>query len=291
VAVAGDLEGMVRAADFHLELGRYEDAEDLATRALEIRFDARARRILGLVLLHRGDREKAVASLARAERTPAVREGLIRVRLALGQFREAVKEAEAARGVADSTAGLRRACALVARLQQRRAALAKEVQVPTDRAEAVARALDALVCAEEAHDAGRPADQVEKLLAGVFAGGVEVGPAYSLRGLLALEKGRLAKALADAERALALTKQDARAFYVQGRVRFERGTEGALADLTRAAELTQRKEPAVLQALAAALWQAGRRSEALAAQREAVKLRPKDTELRDQLREMERQAK
>src|SRR5262249_38438 len=39
VVVNGDLQGMVKAADFHLIMGRYEDAFDLAKRALDIRFD------------------------------------------------------------------------------------------------------------------------------------------------------------------------------------------------------------------------------------------------------------
>src|SRR5262249_16995309 len=63
IAVGSELQGMVRAADFHLQMGRCEDALDLATRALDIRFDVEAQRIVGLVYWKRGDGERAVAAL------------------------------------------------------------------------------------------------------------------------------------------------------------------------------------------------------------------------------------
>src|SRR5262249_55996917 len=58
--VAGnDLEGLATAAEWHLRLQRYEDAFELASRAREVGFHAKAQRVLGLVYLHRGDSEKA----------------------------------------------------------------------------------------------------------------------------------------------------------------------------------------------------------------------------------------
>jgi tetratricopeptide (TPR) repeat protein/transglutaminase-like putative cysteine protease len=287
VVVNDDLQGMVRAADFHLRLGRYDDALDLATRALDIRFDVKAERILGLVYLQRGDHDKAAAALAKAQKTPAVWEGLIRANLALGKVREAIRQGETARKTDKPTAGLRKVLALIDTWKGRRETLAREVKIPADKAEAWAAALDALVGAEYAHSQGQPAREVEKLLARAFPGGVALAPAFSLRGLLALDRGRLVKALADADKALGLSRQDPRAYYVRGRVRFERGTDGALTDLSRAAELTRRKDASILHALAAALCQAQRRDEALAAQREAVKLRPGDPEMVEQLRQME----
>jgi tetratricopeptide (TPR) repeat protein/transglutaminase-like putative cysteine protease len=287
VVVKDDLQGLVRAADYHLQLGRLEDAADLARRALDIRHDLRAQRILGLVYARRGPHDKAVATLTRAVQTPDVREALIRGYLALGRLRDAVKQAEAAKTVVKPPSGLSRACTLVSRLRQRREALAKQVRIPADKAEVGGRGLDALVCAELAHERGRPAREVSNLLAPAF-GTVAIGPAYSLRGQLFLEGGRLVKALADADKALALGNQDARAYLVRGRVRYERGTAGAVADLKKAAELTRRKDAAVLHALAAALYRDRHQAEALTAQREAVKLRPHDPELLEQLREFER---
>jgi tetratricopeptide (TPR) repeat protein len=131
---------------------------------------------------------------------------------------------------------------------------------------------------------------VESLLAGAFGPGVDLGPAYALRGLLALERGQLSKALADADRAVGLTPGVARGFYVRGRVRLERLDRDALADLAKAAELSRRKDGSILHWLAAAQFQAGMRVEALATQREALKLRPEDPEVIEQARQFEKAA-
>jgi tetratricopeptide (TPR) repeat protein/transglutaminase-like putative cysteine protease len=291
LAVRGDVQGMVRAADYHLQLGRLDDALDLATRALDIRFDVQARRVAGLIWWKRGDAKRAAAALERAERTAEVRRALLESLVTAGDLPRAFKELDGARSVKDPPAGLRRACELVAGLKERCETLHREVNVPAGREDAYSRAIQALVLAEHAHAAGVADKAVAKTLAAVFAGGVELAPAYSLRGRLNLETGRLTKALADAERALALGKLDAGAYYVRGRVRFERGAPGALADLARAAELSRHKDPAVLQALAAALLREHRREDALATQREAVKLKPKDPEIQEQLREIERAGK
>jgi tetratricopeptide (TPR) repeat protein len=296
VLVGEDMQGLVRAADYHLSMGRYEDALDLAVRALDIRFDVSAQRVLGLVYAQRGDHERAVAALARAEKTPAVFEALIHGNIALGRLREAIKQAEASKGDKNPTAGLKSARATVELLKQRREAILKQVRISTAKAEACAAAIDTYVCAEHFQEARAGSldfgvRRMQKLLNGAFAGGIEIGPAYGLRGLLMLEHGNLTKALADAEKAIVLSPQDARAFFVRGRVRFERVEAGAVTDLTRAAELTRRADAAILQALAAALWREHRREDALTALREAVKLRPKDVEIAEQLKEMERATK
>src|SRR5205823_1595054 len=116
----------------------------------------------------------------------------------------------------------------------------------------------------------------------------EVGPAYALRGRLALDRGKLTGALADAERALALGPRDGCAYFVRGRVRLERQAAGALEDLLKAADLTGRNDAEVLHSLAEALFRAGRKEEALTAQRVAVKLRPRDKEMADQLAAFEK---
>jgi len=71
----------------------------------------------------------------------------------------------------------------------------------------------------------------------------------------------------------------------------ERGGDKALADLEQAAKLSERKDAEVLHWLAAALAQAGRMEEALTTQREAVKLKPEDREMVEQLRELEKSVK
>jgi tetratricopeptide (TPR) repeat protein len=284
---------MVRAADFHLQLGRYEDALDLAGRALDIRFDLEAERIVGLIYLHRGQHKKAVLALTRAERTPDVYEGLIRGHLALGQLREAVAQAAASRTIKKPPESLRRACALALVLEQRRETLFKELRVPPNKSAAWAKAADAFLCAEHAYETGirDPGTGIKRaamLLPLAFEEGVEIGRAYSLRGLLFLEKGQLAKAMANAEKGIRLSPRDARAYHVRGRVRLERAAAGAVTDLTRAAELSERKDAQILHSLAAALALVNRRAEALATEREAVKLRPKDPEFLAQLRELEK---
>jgi tetratricopeptide (TPR) repeat protein/transglutaminase-like putative cysteine protease len=291
VAVGNDLEGLVKAADLYLRLGHSEEAFDLASRARDVGFHAGAQRTLGLVYLQRGDFAKAVFHLDRADPDAAVVEGMIRAYVAQGQLRQAERVAERADKVAEPTPALQRACALVIALLTRQIAVRKEARVPPGKGEAWDKALAYFVCAEQAHADGQPVGQVEALLAGAFADGIELGAAYALRGLLYLDKGRLSRALADAERAVALSPSEAGGHYVRGRVLLERGAEGALADLTRAAQLTRHEDAAVLHWLAAALFRKGNIGEAVKTQQEAVKLRPRDQELLDQLREFERTAK
>jgi tetratricopeptide (TPR) repeat protein/transglutaminase-like putative cysteine protease len=293
LAVGGDLEGLVRAATFHLEMGRLDDALDLAGRAQNLGPNAGAQRVLGLVYLRRGDDEKAAQHLARAGQDAEVLLGLIQAHLRLGRLDEALAEARASQKLAGAPPELHRACALAIKLGVRKLAVLKQLPgVAGGKAPALLAAVDALVCAEQAQADGQPAERTAALLGRAFAPGVDLGPAHALRGLLALEHGRLARALADAERAVALAPADGRGYFVRGRVRLERGQGAeALADLARAAALTGRRDGLVLHWLAAALAGQGRHAEALATQREAVRLRPGDRELREQLHELERAAR
>ncbi|HYT95223.1 MAG TPA: tetratricopeptide repeat protein, partial [Gemmataceae bacterium] len=288
VLVGDDVAGLAQAATWHLQLGRYEDAFELASRAQAQKFDAAAQRVLGLVHLHRGNYKQAVFHLDRAERDEQVALGLIRGYLALGKVQEAIEVGEAAGSLSDSGPALNKARAQIAALAERRKGLLRSLPVPPPKAYPYAVAVDAFLAAEVCHQGGGPRERVESLLSGAFGAGVDFGPAYALRGLLALELGRLGKALDDAERAVALSPKETRGYYVRGRVRLERLHKDALKDLARAAELSQRKDGVLLHWLAAAQFQVGQRERALATQREAVKLRPQDPELAEQLREYER---
>src|SRR5207249_3689935 len=106
-------------------------------------------------------------------------------------------------------------------------------------------------------------DRVMSLLDECVTSEVMVGPAYGLRAVVQADRGRLARALADAERAIAHAPYDAHGYHARGRVRLERGGDGALADLERAAELTHRRDGIVLHHLAAAQRQAGKKHEAI----------------------------
>jgi tetratricopeptide (TPR) repeat protein len=291
VVAGNDVNRLVQAADFQLQLGRFEEAFDLASRARDQKFHAGSQRILGLIHLHRGEYEKAVFHLDRADREADVLEGLMRGYLALGKLAKAEEPLEAAKTLAEKTPGLEQAKGLVHALVERRAAMLKELRVPLEKAGTWSGAIDAYLCAEQARARGRPAAEVEKLLAAAFTEDVEIGPAFGLRGLLALEKGRLTKALADAEKAAKLSPDLGWGFYVRGRVRLERGQKGALSDLVKAAKLTERKDGMVLHWLATAFFQAGKRDEALTVQRVAAILRPNDPEVLEQLREFEKAGK
>ena len=104
--------------------------------------------------------------------------------------------------------------------------------------------------------------------------------------MLALDRGRLAKSLRDADKAIELSPQDWRGHAARGRVRLERESPEAFADLEKAAALNGRKDAATLHALAAAHAKAGRTQKAIETQQEAVKLKPNDPEMAEQLKEL-----
>ncbi len=106
-----------------------------------------------------------------------------------------------------------------------------------------------------------------------------------------LGKGRLTAALADAERAVKLCPREAGGYYVRGQVRLERNDlPGALADLEKAGQLTESHDADVLHAWASALATAGRLKDAVDIQQKAVRLKPKDKEMADQLKAFEKLA-
>jgi tetratricopeptide (TPR) repeat protein len=283
VAIDRNVGGLVKAAEMYMEMKRDDDAFDLATRARDLEFSADTQRILGILHMKRGDYTKAAFHLDRATRTGPVLEAVIESNLALGKLSEAIKQAEHIESVKGPTASLRRTYITLLGLIQRRLEVRKGTKVPKDKEDAATAAIDALVCAEHAQSAGRPRQLVDTLLATSFKDGIEVGPAFALRGQFALEQGKLTRAFADAERALKLSPKEARAHYVRGRVRLERGQEGALADLSKAAELSERKDAMMLYWLAQGLRRAGAKAEALTALREAATLRPQDEEIADEL--------
>ena len=67
VAVAKDLSSVVKAADLHLELGRLEEAFELANRARDVGFQAKSQRILGLVHFAKHDHAQAAFHLERCD--------------------------------------------------------------------------------------------------------------------------------------------------------------------------------------------------------------------------------
>jgi tetratricopeptide (TPR) repeat protein len=179
---------------------------------------------------------------------------------------------------------LARAADVVALVAQRDALLVSWKAPPKHGA---ARLVSRYVAAERGLTERWPREQVERLIESeAFV------PMLAVRGWLALEKGELRKALADAEAVLKKHPDDVRALLVRGRVRLEQSNaKVALKDLTRAVEVTKHQDAIALHWLAAGLLDAGRSKEALAKQRLAVLLRPDDAELRAQLRRLAPESK
>jgi tetratricopeptide (TPR) repeat protein/transglutaminase-like putative cysteine protease len=288
VAIGDRPDGLTRAADLYLRLGHDDDAFDLATRADRAGVSPRAQRILGLIAFNRHDYERAVTHLNRVEADAETIESLIRAQLALGRLGDAERQAERAVKVAQPSQSLLDVCGELVALAHRRIDVRRAIHAPADQPDAWSRAIDQCVCAERAFAAGAPRSEVEGLLAPAISDSVQLGPAYALRGLLSLDHGRLSKALADAERAVQLSPGEARGFYVRGRVRLERGRDGATEDLRKAVQLSGRNQAVELHWLATALRRQGKLEEALRCQREAVRFRPHDPELLEQLRELEK---
>ncbi len=268
-AVRDDRDGLLRAAELYLDLDRPDDAFELAERAREQPFHEKTHRVLGLVRSRRGDHGQAVFHLEKASPDAVVVDALVRGYLALGRLSEAERLAPER----------------VVELARRRDVLLKAVGKKGDDGTA---ALERFVCAEAAWKQGRPVTEVETLLGKAFTAESPIGPAFALRGLLALERGKLSQAHGDAGRAVALSPREPLGYLVRGRVGLEREAPGALADLAKAVELSGHKDAFALHGLASALLRQGKRAEALAAQHEAVRLRPDDAELRVQLEELEK---
>jgi tetratricopeptide (TPR) repeat protein len=204
----------------------------------------------------------------------------IRARLALGDLEGAEADAAAAKTVEEPTAELRAATKQVRELVKRRN------ELPTPAGQDARTAADKFACAEHFYVVGQSPDRVTALLSEALSGDETLGPAYGLRAVLNLDRGRLTKALPDAEKAIQLAPKDYRGYLARGRVLFERGNATAMADLQKAVELSRHADAAALHAYAAALAQAGKREEAVGAQREAIKLRPEVAEYQDQLQEL-----
>jgi tetratricopeptide (TPR) repeat protein len=159
---------------------------------------------------------------------------------------------------------------------------------PTEQKAGAIRVVNRCLCAERGLDERWPREQVERLVNEAANEGLEYAPALALRAFLALEKGQLRKAIADADAAIKLQPKHVRALVARGRARLEQGNmNSALSDLRRATEFSKREDPMILHWFAAALLDAGRTKEAVETQRLALLLRPNDAELQEALRRME----
>ena len=287
LAVGDEPAGLLLAAETYLKIGHDAEALDLATRATDPRFLGKAERTIGLVWLKRGDLSKAAAHLTKAEPGPAVFEGLMRTRIGLGDLSQAETVLARASKLDKPTDALRTAMDRTRRLVQRRTELS--AALTDEQKKKGLPALGCLVCVEALREEGLPASAAEERLV-KLAATMKLGPLTAWSARQALERGKLAVALAEAEKAIAQSPAYAGGYFVRGRVRLERGVDGALADLTRAADLSKQKDADVLHALADALHRSGRLQDALTVQRIAVRLKPKDNEMVEQLAVLEKEA-
>jgi tetratricopeptide (TPR) repeat protein/transglutaminase-like putative cysteine protease len=283
VAVGDEPAGLLQAAEHYLRLGLVDEAIDLANRVGR-KGNERAERVLGLAHLRRGENSLALVHLEKAKAGDAVvLEGTLRALLALGNLDGLAAKLPTAKDLPQANADLRKTYEDSRSVLTRREQLRHACPAPPGRETEWDRALDCLACAEFARTRARPVADVEQYLAGAFVGSDGPAPAFALRAWLALDTGKLARAAADAERALALSPQEATGFFVRGRVRLERNETGAMEDLEKAAELTGWHNADFLHGLADGLFRAGKTDRALAVQREAARLKPADRGIAEQL--------
>lgn len=258
------ITGLNRAAELALRLGWQREAFDLAAKAREVGFSEGTQRILGLIHLQRGEIDKALFHLEKADPTAAVLEGLIRAHLALGNMQAAERESRRAGLIPQPPDDLKQTRARTQALTARRDAYLKQAGTKQ------IAAFDRLVCAEELREQKRTPARIEALLA---LADDSVGSVRALKGMLSLERGQLREALVHADKAILASPWDARGWYVRGRVRLERLAVGALADLERAARLSQEKDADILLALGQAQTAAGYAEAAQESFRKAAQLR------------------
>jgi tetratricopeptide (TPR) repeat protein len=287
IAAGKDLSSLVKAADLHLQMGRYEEAYDLASKAREMGFQAKAQRVLGLVHFARHEYAQAAFHLDRGDLDAKALAALIQAHLHLGELDAAKRRADVLWRMENIGEEFFAQAKGVATLAQRRDMLLI-LWNAAEKEAAVRRIVNRYLCAERGLDERWPREEVEKLVNDAASEGVEFAPILALRGLLFLEKGQLRKALSDCDAAIKLRPTEARAHLVRGRLKLEQGNiNAALSDLRKATEFSKREDPAVLHWLAVGLLEAGRTKEAVETQRLALLLRPNDAELQEQLRRME----
>jgi tetratricopeptide (TPR) repeat protein len=280
VVVGDEPTGLLVAAEYSYRLGRFDDALDLATRARERDPDLKADRLLGLVYAETGQEAKALESLEKVEEPDeAVIEASLRCALDLGRLTALPTTLEQADKIdqptPEFTASVARAKAVLDRRKQMKDPAPAGIKPGKWSA-----ALDSIACGEAAYAAGRTA-VAERLQAWGLLGDRGPGSAFALRARIAVNRGRLTEALADADKAIRLSPDDGGGFYVRGRV--ERNEKTALDDLQTAARLSGRTDAEILHWLASGLFQAGKLQEAIDCQKEAVQLKPSDGDLKAQL--------
>ena len=181
----------------------------------------------------------------------------------------AAADARIAKTVEEPTPDLAAITRIVIHVVQRRDEILKTPSGGDD----LRSAADRVACAEHYYSVGQNPERVSTLLKEALAAAPSFGPALGLRAILAVDHGRLIEALPDAEKAIQAAPHSFRGYLARGRIKYERTDAAAIGDLRKAVDLSRHMDASALNALAAALTQAGMSGEAAAVRGEAIKLR------------------
>jgi tetratricopeptide (TPR) repeat protein/transglutaminase-like putative cysteine protease len=272
----GDASALALTAEKYYDMGRLDDANEMAMRSREVTFHEKAQRILGLVAYKRGDYAKAAMHLEKAEPDSLVLAALLRALVFGGELAKAPGVLDQIDRLPSVPNVLKRMADEVRATLDRRKELGKRSKAP---------GLEAAASAEYSLRAGEPAVRVAKLAKGSDPLSVAV------RARLALGRGQLREAAMLAEESLKGWPGLDLALLVRGRVRLEQEKPGAAEDLSAGMAWTRRKDADALRWLAEALEREGKLPEAAKAAREALALRPKDKALSALVERIEKRAK
>jgi transglutaminase-like putative cysteine protease/tetratricopeptide (TPR) repeat protein len=276
IRVEGEAGSMARAAEIYYDMGRLDEARELALRSREVTFHEKAQRVLGLVAYRRGEYSQAALHLERADADYLVLAALLRSHLLEGALGKVPDDLERIEKLSEPPDALLRLASEARAALRRREELARHARGP---------GLDRAVCAEYALRSGVAAPRVEALARG------DDPLSRAVRARLALEKGRLRDAASLAEASLKGWPELDLALLVRGRARLEQDRPGASSDLAAGVEWSRRRNADDLRAFAEALEVEGKHSQALKAAREAQALKPKDQALADLVRRIEKNVK
>jgi tetratricopeptide (TPR) repeat protein len=271
-------EDRALAADLYLQLESDAEAYDLAKQALKGEQASVAQRVIGIVAARRGKWSEALEALAQvqpADNNAATFRAWMNAVIQTGELSKLASGPGKQLSTIPSTSETINLLKLLTRAQRIRATIPKEKGTAADR----------YVCAEMLYQQGQTAD-AERVLRQALTDFPELGQAVALRGLLHLERGRLSKALPDAETAIKQAPEEALGYLVRGRIRLERGTDGAINDLRKAVELSQKSDGRMLYWLAYAFAHDGRKTDARPLAEAAKKLLPNDADVQELLNEL-----
>lgn len=284
LAVHKDVSGLVQAAQFHLQMQRWEDAEVLANQARDMDFHADAQKVLGLVALQRHHYDKARFHLERAHRDSEVCPALLRVCLLQGNLTDVPQLFKECQSFSSADYSDRAFFDDVQQILHRHEQL--QLQYPSlQESQAIAK----LACAEWAFRSGVPVHHIRALVNAALKEESQLAPAYALRGWLELRHGQVRLALADAKKSVALRPDAPEGYFLRGVIGYEILSPIATKDLVTAAFLSGETNVQILYWLARSYAAEDRWSSALQTWEKAANLPCDDIALLQALAQLKEQ--